>query len=74
MKKERKDPKESMEIVLKIEVAADGRSAMHFKDYRTTTMKLTRTHATHLMDALESIVEQAQNNPKTVHELPSKRV
>jgi hypothetical protein len=66
MKKEKKDPKENMELSIKVEIAADGRSPMHFKDYRTTTMKLTRTQATYLMDELEKVVEGAQSTPNTL--------
>lgn len=70
MKKEIKNPKEKMNMVIKVELGGDGRSGLHYKDYRETEIAMTRTTASQLMDRLEFIVNELEYEIKEAPETP----
>jgi hypothetical protein len=57
-KKITKIPKEKMILTVKIEAQMDGRSALHYKDYREGQYAITRLEATVLMDRIEALVNE----------------
>lgn len=55
-KKEQKIPKEAILISAKMEANLDGRSGLHFKDYREGAYDMTRFQAMELMEKIEGVI------------------
>lgn len=58
MKKIIKNPTEDIVIQIKAEAEMDGRSSLHFKDYREGRYKITRAKAIEIMEAIEALITE----------------
>ena len=58
VKREVKNPEETMDLTLQFTTDGDGRESSSFKDRRTTKLKLTRAQASALLDEMEKLLPQ----------------
>lgn len=56
MKKITKNPTEKIVFQVKAEAEMDGRSGLHFKDYREGKYSITRAKAIEIMDKIETLI------------------
>jgi hypothetical protein len=59
MKKITKNPAEQIVFQIRAEAEMDGRSSLHFKDYREGKYTITRAKAIEIMDKIEALITES---------------